>query len=149
MLQKYLLEIPSYIFRPLTSVGFFSCIGILEQSMEVRTTSMNRVVVPARQSPYLFVNLLRSPGIDFQPSRPLTTALFVVEVPQGYIGWRNRFLGSFNVYKYGLSLGTLAESIPGLLKVQKDQSPYLFVNFLRSPGIDFQPGGPVQQPYLS
>jgi hypothetical protein len=32
-------------------------------------------------------------------------------------------------------------------QVRKIQSPYL--NHLRSPGIDFQPGGPVRQPYLT
>jgi hypothetical protein len=55
-----------------------------------------------------FVNLLKSPGIDSQPG-----------------GW-HRFLGSLNVYKFGLrnifqgidsaSQCSLAESIPGFLK---------------------------------
>ena len=34
----------------------------------------------------------------------------------GYIGCRNRFLGSLNVYKFGLRLHWLSESIPGPLK---------------------------------
>jgi hypothetical protein len=37
--------------------------------------------------------------------------------PPGYIGWRNRFLGSINVYKYGLSIqycaGIFKQSTPG------------------------------------
>jgi hypothetical protein len=31
----------------------------------------------------------KSPGIDFKES-----------IPPGYIGWQNRFLGSFNVYGF-------------------------------------------------
>ena len=55
----------------------------------------------------VFVNLIRSPGIDSQPTGP---------VRQPYLSYRpaglqrlaesiprNRFLGSINVYKYGLS----------------------------------------------
>jgi hypothetical protein len=55
---------------------------------------------------HVFVNLLRSPGIDSLPGRP---------VRQPYLSYRlaslhrlaeliprNRFLGSLNVYKYGL-----------------------------------------------
>jgi hypothetical protein len=34
----------------------------------------------------------------------------------GYIGCRNGFLGSLNIYKFGLRLHWLSESIPGLLK---------------------------------
>jgi hypothetical protein len=52
----------------------------------------------------VFVNLLRSPGIDSQPgmagrynNNPICRT-----GPPGYIAWRNRFLGSLNVYKYGL-----------------------------------------------
>ncbi len=59
----------------------------------------------------VFVDLLRSPGIDFQPGGP---------VRQPYLSYRlarlhrlaesiprNRFLGSINVYKYGLSVKCL------------------------------------------
>ncbi len=56
----------------------------------------------------VFVNRFRRPGIDFQPGGP---------VPQPYLLYlparlrrlsesipRNRFLGSLNVYKFGLSI---------------------------------------------
>jgi hypothetical protein len=48
----------------------------------------------------VFVNLLRSPGID-SPDRYDNLTVFVVEACQVH-GWRNRFLGSLNVYIYGL-----------------------------------------------
>ncbi len=42
----------------------------------------------------VFVNLLRSPGIDSKPWRAGTTTLFVLLArPPGYIDWRNRFFG--------------------------------------------------------
>ncbi len=43
---------------------------------------------------------LRSPRVDFKESIP---PAFVEcrSGPPGNIGWRNRFLGSFNVYKFG------------------------------------------------
>ena len=60
----------------------------------------------------LFANLLRSPGIDSQPAgtvrqpymlyRPARQHRLAASIP------RNRFLGSINVYKYGLSLCSLA-----------------------------------------
>jgi hypothetical protein len=100
---------------------------------------MNRVVVPASQSLYLlpslaesmpqrycicrtgppepvFVNCLGSPGIDSQPGgpvrqpygsyRPARLQMLAKSNP------RNRFLGSIIVYKYGLWLNRLAESMP-------------------------------------
>jgi len=100
----------------------------------------------------VFVNLLRSPGIDFQPGgsewqpyltywpprarickpfkeprnqflawRASTATLFDVPALKDtyrlaeFIPW-NRFLGSLNVYKFGLRLHWLSESILGLLK---------------------------------
>jgi hypothetical protein len=51
----------------------------------------------------VFVNFLRSPGIDSQPGGSVRQ-LFVVPRPPGYIGWQNRFLSSLNVYKYGLRI---------------------------------------------
>ncbi len=50
----------------------------------------------------LFVNLLRCPGIDSQRRAGRTTQFIVGADPPDYTGWRNRFLGSLNVYKYGL-----------------------------------------------
>jgi hypothetical protein len=53
----------------------------------------------------VFINLLRSPGIDSQPWRACTPTLLVV--PARWLHRlaesipRNRFLGSINVYKYG------------------------------------------------
>jgi len=68
----------------------------------------------------VFVNLLRSPGIDFQPGgsvwQPyLTYRLARIHRLAELIPW-NRFLGSLNVYKFGLRLHWLPKSIPGLLE---------------------------------
>jgi hypothetical protein len=49
----------------------------------------------------VFVNILRSPGIDSQHGGPVRHAYL-----PSYIGLRNRFLGSINVYKYGLWLSS-------------------------------------------
>jgi hypothetical protein len=46
------------------------------------------------------VGLLRSPGIDSQAWRPLYDNPLSRTGPPGNIGWRNRFLGSLNVYKF-------------------------------------------------
>ncbi len=70
------------------------------------------------QSVPVFINLLMSPGIDSQPGglvrqphlsyRPSMTLHRRAEsIP------RNRFLGSLNVYKYGLSSGGTASSHHG------------------------------------
>jgi hypothetical protein len=48
----------------------------------------------------VFVDLLRRPGIDSQPAG-YDNSIFRTG-PPGYKGWRNRFPGSTNVYKYGL-----------------------------------------------
>ncbi len=47
-----------------------------------------------------FVNLLRCPGIDSQLGAGAgTTTLFDVSIGSpGYLGWRNRFLGSLKVF---------------------------------------------------
>ncbi len=59
----------------------------------------------------VFVDLLRRPGIDSQPGGPVRQPYFsyrparvhrlAKSIP------RNRFLGSINVYKYGLRAGIL------------------------------------------
>ncbi len=54
----------------------------------------------------VFVNLLRSPGIDSQPGGPvrqpyLTYRPAWLQRQAESVSW-NRFLGSLNVYKYGL-----------------------------------------------
>ncbi len=49
----------------------------------------------------VFVNLLRSSGIDSQPGGPVRQP-YLSYRPAIYLGWRNRFLVSLNVYKYGL-----------------------------------------------
>ena len=51
----------------------------------------------------VFVNLVRIPGIDSQPGGRYENPIRRTG-PPGYIGWRNRFLGSLNVYKFWLSL---------------------------------------------
>ncbi len=71
----------------------FNSAGILEQSIGLGT----ELVYGSRTGPLepVFVNLLRSPGIDSKPGEPIsglhkhlqTLAL------HGYIGWRYRFLG--------------------------------------------------------
>jgi hypothetical protein len=40
----------------------------------------------------VFVNIIRSTGIDSQPDRPVRQPICRTG-PPGYIGWRNRFLG--------------------------------------------------------
>ncbi len=53
----------------------------------------------------VFVDLLRSPGIDSQHGGPVPTTLFVVPARQlAESVHRNRFLGSINVYKYELCI---------------------------------------------
>jgi hypothetical protein len=64
----------------------------------------------------VFVDLLRSPGIDSQPSGPIRQP-YLLYWPAKLHGLaesisRNRFPSSLNVYKYGLSLHKLAEFIP-------------------------------------
>ncbi len=54
---------------------------------------------PNRGTEPEFVNLLT--GIDSQPGGPVQQP-YLRTGPLGYIGWRNRFLGSINAYKYGL-----------------------------------------------
>ncbi len=49
----------------------------------------------------MFVDLLRSPRIDSQPGGPVRQPYICRTGPTVYIP-RNRFLGSINVYKYGL-----------------------------------------------
>ncbi len=65
----------------------------------------------------VFVNLLRSPGIDSKPGGPIrqpflsypvvpscqATHRLAESIPQ------NRFLGSISVYKYGLSILTMID----------------------------------------
>jgi hypothetical protein len=47
-----------------------------------------------REEEPVFVNLLRSPGIDSQPSWPVRRPYLAYRTgPPGYIGWRIRFLG--------------------------------------------------------
>jgi hypothetical protein len=54
----------------------------------------------------ILVNLLRSPGMDSQPGRPVrqTFLLYLLARLHRLAKWipRDRFLGSINVYKYGL-----------------------------------------------
>jgi hypothetical protein len=48
-----------------------------------------------RSSKPEFVNLLRSPEIDFLPGWPVRQPYLTYRPAiQGYIGWRNRFLGT-------------------------------------------------------
>jgi hypothetical protein len=45
------------------------------------------------KSARIFVNLLKSLGIDSQPGEPVRQPYLSYPGPLGYIGWRNRFLG--------------------------------------------------------
>jgi hypothetical protein len=49
----------------------------------------------ANQSPYF--NAFKKPKNRFPAWRADTTSLYDVPARQGYIGWRNRFLGSLNI----------------------------------------------------
>ncbi len=110
-----------------------NCVGILEQPMGAR----NRVGIGLsyRPSRTLFADLFRRPGIDFQPGgpvrqpyfsyRPVTLHRLAKSIP------RNRFLGSINVYKYGLWLHRLAESVLGI----DSWAPYKFENTVCRPSL--------------
>jgi hypothetical protein len=67
----------------------------------------------------VFVDLLRSPeSISSLAGASTTTLPIWRTVPPGYIGWRNRFLGSINIYKYGLRSPTaLVASWSGRFKM--------------------------------
>ncbi len=56
----------------------------------------------------------------------------------------------FYIFRGFLTDGVTSYSIPPLTPVCvcDTGSEPVFVNLLRSPGIDSQPGGPVRQPYL-
>ncbi len=81
-----------------------------------RAGTTNRVVVPARQAGNRFQGSLKGLQIRAQYDNPVCRT-----GPPGYTGWRNRFIGidtcSINIYKYGLWLHRLAESIPSYLIV--------------------------------
>jgi hypothetical protein len=77
--------------------------------------SRNKVGCRAGPPKPVFVNFLRSPGIDSQHAESIP---------------RNRYLGSINVYKYGLRLHRLAESIHGLLKETVSRDFLLLVFFM-------------------
>ncbi len=50
-----------------------------------------------------FVNLLTCPGVDSQPFGPeCQPSLMTYRPARLHAGWRNRFMGSSNVYKFGL-----------------------------------------------
>ncbi len=85
--------------------------ALLERSCVINYQSIKDIrLIPANLRDYctesVFVDLLRSPGIDSQPGgpvwqpcltyRPARLHRLTESIP------RNRFLGSINVYKYGL-----------------------------------------------
>jgi hypothetical protein len=74
MPESFLTLCQSRLYLPVRDIGF----GLWRAG----TTLIDCSKIPAPEPE--FVNISRSPGIYSQP------------------GWRNRFLGSFNVYKYGL-----------------------------------------------
>jgi hypothetical protein len=61
---------------------------------------MNRVVVPARQA-------TQPGGIGSLESFLVLLKSLKKSDSAGYIGWWNRFLGSLNVYKFGLRVPQL------------------------------------------
>ncbi len=65
---------------------------------------MNRLITmcPSNTKP-VFVNFLRSPGIDSQPGVPVRQPYLMYRPARQAesVPW-NRFLGSLNVYKFGL-----------------------------------------------
>ncbi len=77
---------------------YFFQISTFFEELRVRTRSR-------MQSEPVFVTLLWSPGTDFQTGWPVRPPYFCYTGQPDYIGWRNRFLGSLNVYKYGLWFG--------------------------------------------
>ncbi len=87
----------------------------------------------------VFVSFLRSPGIDFQPGgKDSLESIFRL-----FKSLQIRARGSLNVYKIGLwSSFLLIYSSTGYCRVRS-------CKHLWSPGIDYQPSGPVQQSYLT
>jgi hypothetical protein len=71
---------------------------------DVPAPSLHRLVESIPEP--VLVNLLRSPGIDFQPGRPVRQPYLTYRPARLYRLAksipRNRFLGSLNVYKFGL-----------------------------------------------
>jgi hypothetical protein len=103
-----------------------TCAGILEQSMGTLGTEQDRVVVPTRQSPYLYKPFKEPRNRAGRYDNPICRT-----GPPGYIGWLrlqrlaesflwNRFLGSLKV-KIFLRLRRLA----GLLKSLKIPPLYI------------------------
>jgi hypothetical protein len=75
--------------------------GIHAKSKGKQYIISTRQILPQGPEP-VSVDLLKSPGIDSQPGVPVRQTFLSYRGPPGYIGCRNRFLGSINVYKYGL-----------------------------------------------
>jgi hypothetical protein len=59
------------------------------------------------------------------------TTQFVVPARPGYIGWRNRFLDSINVYNYGLRIQTLLRSAKVFKSTTQDWTLSLIYLFLK------------------
>ncbi len=81
--------------------------GIVNDSTPV--AKKQKIFRNKQQDPELdFVILLMSPGIDFQPGGPVRQPYLTYRLARLHrlvesIPW-NRFLGSLNVYTYGLSM---------------------------------------------
>jgi hypothetical protein len=93
-----------------------------KQSMGIRNrVGIRTLYRPARAR---ICKPFKEPGIDSQPAGQLDNHSCCTGSP-GYIGWRNQFLVSLNVYKYWLRPHWLAELVPwnrflGSLNVYKN-----------------------------
>ncbi len=100
------LSVSLFISFPQKAEVYYD-ISLFTSNFLERTVAKFSVVPPMigsytlRYTEPVFVNLLRSPGIDSQPGGPVRQSMFRT-CPPGYINWRNRFQSSIKVYKYGL-----------------------------------------------
>ncbi len=102
---------------------------LLPEIGKIQAKKTNWIKVKGTEA--VFLKLLWSPGIDSKDLIPPASALAGLynnptccTCSLGYIGWRNRFLGSLNVYKYTQAtldsgIGSL-ESIPRLYNMKNE-----------------------------
>ncbi len=86
--KKSFIFVIKRFFRNFLDIFFYS----LSCSSEVHVNQFFRQRNQLRRTEPVFVNLLRSRGIDSQPSGGPVRQPYFTYRPLGYKGWRNRFL---------------------------------------------------------
>jgi hypothetical protein len=67
-----------------------------------------------------------------------TITLFVIPAPPGYTGWRSRFLGFLNVYKFGAPVSSRQKcysKLSGRQSLDSGQGPFGYAGAL---GLNYQ-----------